>query len=269
MTGSGVTRRRLGGLIASPAIIGRPAVAAASVTFAGYGDWFQVAFESVVLRAFRKVHPEIAVFYYPVGNSFQSLGLLRAQRRRPTTVIVLLETAVAAQANAEGLVEPLTAGMVPVMADLIPQAMQPGLGGPALMLDSLALGYNPATTGRVPQLWRHLWDPAYGRRVALEVPPDPAGLAMTAVGAALFGRGDPATALDIALNALSALAPRVSVWDPNPDTSAAITMKGMKSMQPMWNGRNIAAPSLCTLPINLAKMDVAAENKRNAYTLTQ
>jgi putative spermidine/putrescine transport system substrate-binding protein len=233
---SGLTRRNLGVLAALPAIIPRSATAARPVTFAGYGSWFQTAFDSLILQAFRKAHPDIPVVYYSVGNSFQSLGLLRGQRTRPSTDIVLMEPAVAAQANAEGLLEPLTSAMLPVMADLIPQAMQIGLAGPALMLDSLVLGYNPALSGRAPRLWRQLWDPAYGRRIALQTPPDPIGLAMTAVGAALFGRGDPETALDIALNALGQLGPRVAVWDPVPDTYSAIAA-GDADIGPCWNAR--------------------------------
>jgi putative spermidine/putrescine transport system substrate-binding protein len=238
LSGSGITRRRLGAgaLVGLPTIIAEPARAARSVTFAGYGDWFQAAFDQFILQPFRKSHPDIAVFYYPVGNSFQSLALLRAQRARPTTDVVLLEPAVAAQANAEGLLVSLNPTVVPAIRDLIPQAMQPGLAGPALMLDSLVLGYNPSQSGRPPRRWRQLWDPAYGRRIGLQTPPDPLGLAMTAVAAALFGNGDPATALDIALNALSQLAPRVSVWDPNPDIYTSIAA-GDADIGPCWNAR--------------------------------
>ena len=89
---------------------------------------------------------------------------------------------------------------------------------------------------RRPRLWRDLWDPFYGRRIALQTPPDPAGLAMTAVAAALFGNGNPKTSLDIAMTALSQLGPLVALWDPYPDAPSAIT-GGDATIGPCWNAR--------------------------------
>jgi putative spermidine/putrescine transport system substrate-binding protein len=241
--GSGLNRRRLGAcaLLALPAVITRPAQAARSVTFAGYGDWFQTAFDRSILGPFRKAHRDIAVFYYPVGNSFQGLTMLRDQRARPAADIVLLETGMAAQAHTEGLLDPLDPAALPVMKDLIPQAIRPGLAGPALMLNSLAIGYNTDMIGSagkppVPRSWPGLWDPGYGRRIALQTPPDPLGLAITAMAAALFGDGNPKTSLDIAMTALSQLAPRVALWDPLPDVYTAIAM-GDAGIGPCWNAR--------------------------------
>jgi putative spermidine/putrescine transport system substrate-binding protein len=236
--GPGLTRRRLGAcaVLALPAIITRPAKAARSLTFAGYGGWFQTAFDSLILEPFRKTHRDIGVFYYPAGNSFQTLTLLRGQRAFPSTDVVLLDSGVAAQATTDGLLEPLTPASLPVMKDLIPQAILPTSAGPALALNSLALGFNPGLITRPPHTWRDLWDPSYGRRIVLQTPPDPLGLAMTAVAAAMFGGGNAQTALDIAMNALSQLAPRVALWDPVPDVYTAITT-GDAGMGPCWNAR--------------------------------
>ncbi|HEY1413977.1 MAG TPA: extracellular solute-binding protein, partial [Rhodopila sp.] len=224
-----------------PALITRPARAARGITFAGFGGWFQTAFERSILEPFRKAHRDIAVFYYPVGNSFQGLTMLRDQRARPSVDIVLLDTGVAVQADKEGLLDPLDPAALPVMNDLIPQAIRPGLAGPALMLDSLAIGYDTGMIGAAgklpaPRSWRGLWDPSYGRRIALQTPPDPLGLAITAVAAGLFGDGNPKTSLDIAMNALSQLAPRVAMWDPLPDIYTAIAM-GDVGIGPCWNAR--------------------------------
>jgi putative spermidine/putrescine transport system substrate-binding protein len=238
-SGPGLSRRRLGAaaLIALPAIVSATARAAArSVTFAGYGGWFQSTFDPLILGAFRKAHPDIAVFYYPVGNSYQALSMLRAQRSFPSTSVALLETGVAARATAEGLLEPLDAGSMPVLKDLIPRATQPNVAGPALMLDNLALGYNPTLITQVPRSWRALWNPVYGRRVVLQTPPDPLGLAMTAAAAGLYGAGDPKTSMDIAMTALEQLLPRVGMWDPIPDVYTAIAT-GDAGLGPCWNAR--------------------------------
>ena len=245
-SGSGIVRRQLiaAAALALPAIVSAPTRAAArGVTFAGYGGWFQSVFDPMILGAFRKAHPDIPVFYYPVGNSYQALSVLRAQRGFPTTGVALLETGIAARAMAEGLVEPLDAGSMPVLNDLVAGAISPNLGGPALMLDNLALGYNPTLIAPPPRSWRALWNPVYGRRVVLQTPPDPLGLAITAVAAGLYGAGDPKTSMDIALTALTQLVPRVGAWDPIPDVYTAIA-DGDAGFGPCWNARAQAQAAL-------------------------
>ena len=206
------------------------------MTIAAVGGWFQTYFDTIVLAAFRKSHPDIAVFFYPVGNAFQTLALLRRQRAYPSTDVVLLEAGVATRATAEGLFEPLKPDTMPVLNDLIPQALIPNIAGPALMLDSLAMGYSPGQITRAPRSWRNLWDPTYGRRIALQTPPDPVALAMTAVAGALFGGTELLRALEVGLTALGQLAPRVVLWDPVPDVYTAIAV-GDAGIGPGWNAR--------------------------------
>jgi putative spermidine/putrescine transport system substrate-binding protein len=230
---SAITRRHLAAL-ALPALIVRRAWAARGITLAADASWFQTDFDPVVLGAFRKAHPDIPVFYYPVGNSFQTLALLREQRAYPSTDIALLETSVATLATTEDLLVPLNAGSLPVMKDLIPNATTSGVAGPALVLDSLAMGYNPGQITQPARSWRNLWDPAYGRRIALQTPPDPAALALTAVAGKLFGGGDLHRSLEVGLTALTQLTPRVVAWDPVPDIYTAIAA-GDADIGPGWN----------------------------------
>jgi putative spermidine/putrescine transport system substrate-binding protein len=222
---SGLSRRlAAAGLLALPAIISSQTRAAArAITFAGYGGWFQSVFDPLILGAFRKAHPDIPVFYYPVGNSYQALTMLRGQRAQPSVSVALLASGVAARAGADGLLQSL---------DPDPASA----AGSALMLDNLALGYNPTLITKPPRSWRALWNPGYGRRVVLQTPPDPLGLAITAVCAALFGAGDPKTSMDIAMTALEQLRPRVGLWDPIPDVYTAIAV-GDAGMGPCWHAR--------------------------------
>jgi putative spermidine/putrescine transport system substrate-binding protein len=234
-----ITRRQLGAtaLGALSAVGARPARAAArSVTLMGFAGWFQSYFDTTVLGAFRKAHPDISVFYYPVGNSFQMLGLLRGQRMTPSTDVVLLETSVAARATAGGLLAEVSVDTMPVLKDLIPQAVLQGVAGPALVLDSLAMGYNPAQVPQAPRSWRDLWDSSFGRRIALQTPPDTAALAMTAVAGSLFGGSDLYQSLAVGITALTELAPRVVLWDPVPDIYTAIAV-GDAGIGPGWNAR--------------------------------
>ena len=259
-----LSRRRLtfGTLLAIPAVLSRSALSAPAVspspgpapgprpgnaapkvapairtvTIAGPPGWFQAAFDSQILGPFRKLYPDIAIFYYPTGNAFQTLALLRSQRQYPSTDVVLLEAGVAARAATDGLLEPLSPDTMPVIKDLVPQAIMPDLLGPGLVLDSLALGYNPGLIAQPPRFWRNLWDPAYGSRIALTTPPDPLGLAMTVVAAKIFGGRDQAVSLDIGLTTLTRLIPRVAIWNPVPDVYTAIAL-GDAAIGPVWNAR--------------------------------
>ncbi|MEA2737516.1 MAG: putative spermidine/putrescine transport system substrate-binding protein [Acetobacteraceae bacterium] len=233
-----VTRRRIGAgvALALPALLARPARASRTVTFMGFGGWFQTAFETTLLPAFQRTHPDIGIFFYPAGNASQMLGLLRGQRSLPSTDVVLLDTAAAARATSEGLLAPIGVDTMPVIKDLLPEAVMPGLAGPALMLDSLALGYNPTLIPQAPRFWRNLWDAGYGRRIALQTPPDPAALAMTTVAATLFGGGDLVRSLDVGITAIAQLQPRVVLWDPAPDIYTAIALEDA-GIGPGWNAR--------------------------------
>ena len=233
----GLTRRQIGGLcLGLPALTARPAQAARGITIAGIDGWFQTAFDSIVLAAFRKAHPEIPVFYYPVGNPFQTLALLRSQRQYPTADVVLLEAGVATAATAENLLEPLQPATMPVIDDLSDRAKLPNVAGPAVFFDSLAMCYNTADIKQPPKFWRNLWDPTYGRRIALPTPPDAIALAMTAVAGKLFGGGEPLRSLELGLVALAQLAPQVVLWDPVPDVYTAVAL-GDASIGPGWNAR--------------------------------
>jgi len=236
---SSITRRRLAaaGLLALPAIVTRHAVAASpAVTIAAYGGWFQTYFDTIILAAFRKTHPGINVYYYAIGNSFQALGLLRRQRALPSTDVVLLESGVAITATTESLLEPLTQAGMPVLKDLIPQALNPKIAGAALVADSLAMAYDPREVTHPPRSWRTLWDPSHGRRIALQTPPDPTALAMTAVAGRLFGGADMLEGLQVGITAMTQLAPRVVLWDPVPDIYTAIAV-GDAGIGPGWNAR--------------------------------
>jgi putative spermidine/putrescine transport system substrate-binding protein len=226
-------------LLAAPALatgIARAADPVRTVKIAGFDDWFREAFEGRVLPAFRKANPGIATDYTPLGNSIQAFGLLRGQSGRPSTDVVLMEAGVAAFATGENLLTKLGQDTVPAIKDLIPAAVLPNVAGPGLYLDSLALAYSPGAMPKAPRTWRNLWDPAYGQRIGLTTPPDPAALAMTAVAGALFGGEEFTRGLELGVVALQRLRPRVTAWDPVPEIYSAITFSDI-SIGPAWNAR--------------------------------
>jgi putative spermidine/putrescine transport system substrate-binding protein len=136
------TRRRLLAVplaipLAMPFI--RPARAARSITFAAYSGIFQENYEPAVVDAFRKAHPDIEVIYYPITNSAQSLGLLRAQKAAPQIDVCMMDVSVTKTGTDEGLFEPLGPGALPVFAELTPKAFIPGVAGPAVLYDNFVL----------------------------------------------------------------------------------------------------------------------------------
>ncbi len=252
----------LGGLAA--ATLPRTARAARTITLIGYGDWFQPAFEQAVIAPFRKAHPEFDVFFYPVTNALQTLGLLRGQRVVPSIDVALMDIAIARQATLEKLLDPLTPAAMPVLSELTPAALSPAVDAPVMAWDTLVIGYSRDLVKSPPTTWHGLWDSAY-TQIALPTPPDLAALAFTQAASTAFGGHGDLASLDVGLNALMTLAPRVSMWNPRPDVATAVAF-GDAAIGPVWNGMGQAQalkmPTRCgivlpgdgspALPINVA-----------------
>jgi putative spermidine/putrescine transport system substrate-binding protein len=222
----------LGGL-ALPGLL-RPARAAQTVTVAGFGGWFQAGFEQAVIAPFKKANPALGVFFYPFDTSLQALGLLRGQRLLPSIDIALMDIAAAQRATAEKLLEPVTPETMPVLRDLVPTALPEGIDAPIMAWDTLAIGYSRDMVKTPPASWQGLWNGAYSQ-IAIQTPPDTAGLAFTQAASTAFGGHGDLQSLNVGLNALMALAPRVSVWNPRPDVATAVAY-GDAAIGPLWNG---------------------------------
>jgi ABC-type Fe3+ transport system substrate-binding protein len=216
-----------------PAIV--PAARAArTITFAGMGEWFQAGFAANLLPLFRKTRPDLDVFYYPVATFAQTVALLRAGRTAPPFDLVMLDPVSAARAALEGLLETMAPASMPVLKDLYPDALTTDEHCPVMAWDTFALGFNPGMVPAAPRNWRDLWNGIYAR-IAVQTPPDPAGLALTQAASSVFGGTGDLNALNIGLTALTQLAPRITLWDPRPDIYTAITF-GDAAIGPGWLG---------------------------------
>ncbi len=230
-----VPRRTLAAGLAA-GLAARPARAAASsIALAAAGDWLQDSFQDAVLAPFRKARPDIDVLFYGAANPSQILATLRNERGLPTLDVVLLDAVGTARATVEGLLDPLDPAALPPAPGAAPGADPGERAAPFAMWDSLAIGYNPALVPGPPRTWRDLWNPRF-TRIAVQTPPDPLALGLTAVACALFGGRTDDQSLGAGFNALSALAPRIAARDPRPDIYAAIT-QGEAAIGPVWNAR--------------------------------
>ena len=72
------------------------------------------------IEPFEKESPGIRV-RIATGLTMQTVAMMRAQRADPRIDVIMMDEVGAAQAQAEGLFEPLTLAAVPNMADLYPQ----------------------------------------------------------------------------------------------------------------------------------------------------
>jgi putative spermidine/putrescine transport system substrate-binding protein len=213
----------------------RRAHAARSITFAAYSGIFQENYEPAVVDAFRKAHPGIDVTYYPVANSAQLLGLLRAQKSAPQIDVCMLDVSVAKTGTDEALFEPIAPRSMPVLAELTPKAFIPGVAGPAVLYDNFVLLYAPPQVKPDPTSWKTLWDPAYDGKIAIAAAPDIVGISFTLIANAIHG-GDYRQSVEAGVAAITEMAPRVLTWDPKPDAYTFL-IEGTAALAVGWNAR--------------------------------
>ncbi|HWK46582.1 MAG TPA: extracellular solute-binding protein [Stellaceae bacterium] len=200
----------------------------------GYSAIFQDNYTEMVLNPFNAKGADKAEYVGEVGSA-QMLGQLRSQKEDPQLDIVIMDTSVAAVACAEGLVDKLTLEMLPVMADLDPQARAAaGECGPAVTFDNFVIAYDTKAVNPPPTSLQVLWDPAWRGRLSISAPPDIQGLALTAI-LANADTGDWQKP-DGAFAKLRELAPSVQTFNPQPD-AYTLVLNGTVTFATGWNAR--------------------------------
>jgi putative spermidine/putrescine transport system substrate-binding protein len=234
----GLTRRRfataaVGGGLSLPSI-GR-ARAAGAITVAALDGVFRQVFQTAVIDPFRRLRPDVAVYYYGVSSPSQIVGLLRQRQVPPQFDVVLLNPKAARAATAAELLAPMDPGTLPATADLVSGARLPGMVGVVAMMDCLALAHVPEATQRALTSWRTLWDPTVVRSLTVAAAPDPAGIGFTLIASALYGRGLDAQSIANGVNAISTIVPRIVSWQPRPDVYDFL-IDGNAAFGVAWNG---------------------------------
>ena len=230
-----VTRRRVSMAamgLGMPCI--RPARARRTLTFAVPSGVFQELHEPILIEAFQRAYPDIGIFYYAVPSSTQALALLRRQREAQAVDVALLDVVAARLATEEGLVESLTLAGLPVLSELAPGAVFPGVGGPALYTEPLVMLFDPARVRPGPLTWKRWWNGRGPASIALPAPPDEIGLAFAVVAGRLFGGGSYGKLVADGMVAIEQLAPKVVSWDPSPDVYRYVS-DGKAAFGAGWN----------------------------------
>lgn len=267
-----LTRRKSLQLVAAGAAAApftRPAAAQErTVTVALYSGIFQESYQSAVIDPFMRAHPGIRVTAYPMPNSAQTLGMLRAQKASPQVDVAIMDVGVARAGTDEGLLAPLTPEQLPILAELGDRAFTAGVNGAAVTYDSLALLYAPDKVKPAPTSWKVLWDPAYKGEIAILGAPDLVGVAFTLVADKLFGGTDYRASLEKGIAAISDLAPSVLTWDPRPDPYAFIT-SGNAILGVGWNARGQIYAQQSAGKLAVSQPDEGSVFQVNAITLVK
>ena len=215
-------------LSASPAL-------ADTATLMSYSDGpFQDNYATAVTTPYNRQGGADQVSFFGSNSSAAMLGQLRTQRTDPQVDVVIMDTTTAAIACAEGLVEKVTPAMLPVMADLDPQALDANGCGPGVTFDHLIVAYDSRSVTPPPTSMSILADPKWRGRTSLVAPPSILALALTAVLAHADG-GDWRQA-DGAFRMLVRMAPNVQTFDPQPDGYTLI-LNGTLDFATGWNAR--------------------------------
>jgi putative spermidine/putrescine transport system substrate-binding protein len=149
-------------------LVGAAGVASAQteLTVIVYGGSFEEGWRKSVIEPFEAANPDIKV-NIATGLTLQNVALMRAQKDDVQVDVMMMDEVGAAQANAEGLYQPLDPAKIPNLGKLYPQFRIEGDPYTKFMYVSQALVYNTDQIPDEPTSWKALWDPAYQGRVAI------------------------------------------------------------------------------------------------------
>jgi putative spermidine/putrescine transport system substrate-binding protein len=131
-----------------------------------YGGSFEEGWKKAVIAPFEAANPGIKV-RIATGLTMETVAMMRAQKGDPKIDVIMMDEVGAAQANAEGLYEPLTAAAIPNMDKLYPQFRIAGDPYTKFMYVAQALAYDKSRIKVPPTSFKDLWNPAYKGFVAI------------------------------------------------------------------------------------------------------
>jgi putative spermidine/putrescine transport system substrate-binding protein len=221
-------------LIAAAVLAAGPALADTATVMAYSDGPFQDNYTGTVLAPYNKQGGPNQAEFHGSASSATMLGELRTQKTSPQVDVVIMDTTTAAIACAEGLIEKITPDMLPVLADLDPQAKDANGCGPAVTFDHFIIAYDSKAVQPPPTSLMELKDPKWKGRVSLSAPPNIQALALTAILAQSEG-GDWRKA-ETAFKTLREMAPNVQTFDPQPDGYTLI-LNDTLAFATGWNAR--------------------------------
>lgn len=221
-------------LLATALLACSPALADTATLMAYSDKPFQDNYTETVVEPYNKRAGGTQVAFHGSQSSATMLGELRTQKTDPQVDVVIMDTTTAAIACREGLVEKITQEMLPVVAELDPQAQDPNGCSPAVTFDHFIISYDSQVVKPPPTSLMELKEPKWKGRVGVSAPPNIQALAITAI-LAQAETGDWRKA-DPAFRTLREIAPNVQTFDPQPDGYTLI-LNGTLAFATGWNAR--------------------------------
>ncbi|MCF3935704.1 polyamine ABC transporter substrate-binding protein [Acuticoccus sp. M5D2P5] len=159
---------RAAALAASAAVLMAAGAAHAQeeLTVIVYGGSFEEGWRKSVIEPFEAANPDIKV-RIATGLTMQTVAMMRAQKDDVNIDVIMMDEIGAAQANAEGLYEPLSVEAVPNLEKLYPQFRVEGDPYTKFMYVSQALVYDTDIVTEEPTSWKAMWDEDYVGRIAV------------------------------------------------------------------------------------------------------
>jgi putative spermidine/putrescine transport system substrate-binding protein len=207
-----------------------------TVTLMAYSGLFQERYMKAVVEPFMKANPDIKVEYFPLPNSAQMLGSLRAQKAAPQADIVIMDVSVSKAATDENLFLKIDEKNVPAVAELYPTARIPDIAGVAVTFDNLVLIYNSDFIKEAPKSWFELADKKYAGKVTFNGMPDIQGLSLVLILDKARGGTNYLTNVDKGIAAMGEIAPNILTWEPKPEPYPVI-IAGQAHLGAAWNAR--------------------------------
>src|SRR4051812_27537447 len=149
-----------------------------TITLMAYSGLFQERYAKAVVEPFMKANPGIKVEYFPMPNSAQMLGTLRAQKAAPQADVVIMDVSVSKAATDEKLLTKIDDKVSKNVADLYPNARIADVDGVAVTFDNLVMLYNADQVKTAPTSWMDLAKPEFKGKVAIPGMPDIQGLSL-------------------------------------------------------------------------------------------
>ncbi|MBZ5527270.1 MAG: ABC transporter substrate-binding protein [Acidobacteriia bacterium] len=131
-----------------------------------YGGSFEDGWRKSVVEPFERAHPDIKIKLVQ-KLVFESMALMRAQKDDVKIDVFMMDEVGAAQAAAEGLVQPISVKTVPHLAELYPAFRVPGDSFAKFMFDASVIAYNTQQVSPAPQSYKDFWNPNYSGRIAI------------------------------------------------------------------------------------------------------
>jgi putative spermidine/putrescine transport system substrate-binding protein len=131
-----------------------------------YGGSFEDGWRKAVVEPFEKAHPDIKIKLVQ-KLVFESMALMRAQKDDVKIDVFMMDEVGAAQATAEGLVQPVSVKTVPHLAELYPEFRVAGDAFCKFMFDASVIAYNTQQVKPAPQSYKDFWDARYKGRIAI------------------------------------------------------------------------------------------------------